>query len=37
MDADIGDPDIEFIDSGMSSLGNSKDETPERRVNSVSK
>lgn len=27
------DPDIEFIekDSGMSSLGGSKDETPERR------
>lgn len=28
------DPDIEFIekDSGMSSLGGSKDETPERRT-----
>lgn len=28
------DPDIEFIekDSGMSSLGGSKDETPERRA-----
>lgn len=31
------DPDIEFIeniqkDSGMSSLGGSKDETPERKV-----
>lgn len=31
------DPDIEFIekDSGMSSLGGSKDETPERRTVAV--
>lgn len=29
------DPDIEFLDkdSGMSSLGGSKDETPERKPN----
>lgn len=31
------DPDIEFIekDSGMSSLGGSKDETPERKTTTV--
>lgn len=31
------DPDIEFIekDSGMSSLGGSKDETPERKTTST--